>query len=188
MLHGLLERLPVFTLDAARDAAGTGVVRHQHHVAAGQADEGGEGSTLVAALLLLDLDDDFLAFLQQLADVGFAFRVRIEILAGDFLQRQEAMTLRAVIDEAGFQGGFDAGDPAFVDIGLFLFAGRNLDVEIVEVLSVDDGHAQLFALSRVDQHTLHCGFLGLAARPRAAVAPDWRPAGDRAAAMRLKAA
>ena len=91
----------------------------------GEADEGGERGALGAALLLLDLDDEFLAFGEQLADVHpAALRLLAEVLLGDFLQRQEAVALRAVVDEAGFERGLDAGDPAFVDVGFFLFAGR----------------------------------------------------------------
>ena len=71
-LH-LVERfaqlLAVLAFDAARHAAGAGVVRHEHEEAAGEADEGRERGALVAAFLLLDLDDDFLAFVEQLADV-----------------------------------------------------------------------------------------------------------------------
>ena len=125
LVHDLAHLVAVFALDAARHAAGARVVRHQHQEAAGEADEGGEGRALVAALLLLDLDDEFLAFGEQLADVHpAALRLLAEVLLGDFLQRQEAMALRAVVDEAGFERGLDAGDPAFVDVGFFLFAGR----------------------------------------------------------------
>ena len=79
-----------------------------------------------------------------------------EVLAGDFLQRQEAVAFGAVFDEAGFQGGLDAGDAALVDVGLLLLPGRDLDVEVVERLAIHHGHAQLFRLSRIDQHTFHC--------------------------------
>jgi hypothetical protein len=62
-----LSVLAVLALDPARHAAGARIVRHQHQVAAGQADEGGERRALVAALFLLDLDDEFLAFAQEFA-------------------------------------------------------------------------------------------------------------------------
>ncbi len=69
----LLERLAhdvaVLALDAARDAAGAGVVRHQDDESAGEADVGGERRALGAALLLFDLDDDLLAFAQDIADL-----------------------------------------------------------------------------------------------------------------------
>ena len=59
---------PVLALDAARDAAAARVVRHQHQVAAGQRDEGRQRRALVAALFLLDLDDQFLAFAERVLD------------------------------------------------------------------------------------------------------------------------
>ena len=62
LVHDVAQLVAVFALDAARHAAAARVVRHQHEVAAGQADEGGERGALVAALVLVDLDDQFLAF------------------------------------------------------------------------------------------------------------------------------
>ena len=51
-------------------------------------------------------------FGEQLADVvAPAVRLLAEVVLGDFLQRQEAVALRAVVDEAGFERGLDAGDP-----------------------------------------------------------------------------
>ena len=95
LVHRLAQLVAVLALDAARDAAAARVVRHQDEVAAGQADEGREGGALVAALVLLDLDDELLAF-------GSASWMRArpgvdagpEIAAGDFLERQEAVALR----------------------------------------------------------------------------------------------
>lgn len=100
-----------------------GLFGHQHQIAAGQTDEGGERCALGAAFLLLDLDNDFLAFAEQLGDIEPAagFHARLEIIAGDFLQRQKAVAIPAIFNEAGIQAGFDAGDAAFVDIGFFLF-------------------------------------------------------------------
>ena len=72
-LH-LVERfaqlLAILAFDAARDAAGARIVRHQHQEAAGEADEGRQRGALVAAFFLLDLDDEFLALVEQLADVA----------------------------------------------------------------------------------------------------------------------
>ena len=79
----------------------------------------------------------------------------LEVFPGDFLQRQEAVALGAVIDEAGFEAWLDAGDPALVDVGLLLFRGRDFDVEVVEALAIDQCNAQLFCLSCVDQHSFH---------------------------------
>ncbi|HET6605582.1 MAG TPA: hypothetical protein VFG62_02855, partial [Rhodopila sp.] len=68
-------------------------------------------------------------------------------------------------------GGFDASDAALIDIGLFLLAGRDFDIEIVKGLAIDNGHTQLFTLSCVDQHTFHCNFSSACRASRAAVAP-----------------
>ena len=172
VVQRLLQRLPVLALDPARHAAGLRVVRHQHHVAAGQADEGGQGGALVAALLLLHLHDHFLAFLDQLADARLVMvEARREVLAGDFLQRQEAVAFGAVFDEAGLERSLDAGDSTLVDIGLLLFPRGDFDVQVVQVLAIDNGHAQLFTLSRVDQHTFHGGNPRLGRASRASVAP-----------------
>src|SRR5450759_3567284 len=114
--HDLAHLIAVLALDAARDAAGARIVWHQHEEAAGKAHEGRECGTLRAALLLLNLHRDFLAFSQELADVQTPpLGLLPKELLGDFFQRQEAVTLGAVFDEAGFEGGFDAGDTAFVD-------------------------------------------------------------------------
>ena len=156
-VHGALELGPVLALDPARDAAGGGGVGHQHHVAAGQRDERGQGRALVAALVLVDLDHHLLAFAQELLDAGLVVvDAGGEIVAGDFLQRQEAVAGRAVLDEGGFKRGLDAGDAALVDVGLFLFLGGLLDVDVVQVLAIDDGDAQFLCLRRIDQHAFHC--------------------------------
>ena len=65
------------------------------------------------------------------------------------------MALGAVFDEGGLEAGFYTGDAGFVDIGLFLFAARGFDIEIEKFLAIDDGDAQLFGLSCVDQHAFH---------------------------------
>ena len=128
-VHGLAHLIAVFALDAARDAARAGIVRHQHQKTAGQTDEGGERGALVAALLLFDLHDELLAFLQKILDVEPAAGggLGTEIFLGDFLQRQKAVALRAIFDERRFEARLYAGDPAFIDIGFFLFPGRDLN-------------------------------------------------------------
>ena len=128
-LH-LVERLAQFvallTLDAAGYAAGAGIVGHEHQIAPGQADEGGERGALVAALLLLDLDDDLLALGQGGLDAVLA--VAAEVVLGDLLEREEAVPIAAVVDEGGFQTRLDAGDAPLVDVGLALLAAADLDV------------------------------------------------------------
>jgi len=156
LLHGFTQFLAVFALDAARHAAAAGVVGHQHQIAAGQRDERGQGRALVAALFLLDLDDEFLAFAQHVLDAGAAdVHAFLEVGAGDFLEGKETVAFLAIVDEAGFQAGFDAGDDALVDVAFALFAAGGFDVEVDELLPVDDGNAQFFLVRCVEQHALH---------------------------------
>ncbi|TWG92516.1 hypothetical protein L599_001900000040 [Luteimonas sp. J16] len=166
-VHGLFQLGPVVALDPARDAARGGGVGHQHHVAAGQGDERGQGRALVAALLLVHLDHDLLALAQEFLDVaGAVVGTGLEVVAGDLLQRQEAVAFGTVVDEGRFEGGFEPGDAALVDVRLLLFAGRLFDVDVVEGLAVHDRHAQFFRLRGVDEHSLHWyAFLALAAAP-----------------------
>ncbi len=157
LVQGVLQGSPVFAFDATGDTARARRVRHQHHVTAGQRDERGQGGALVATLFLVHLDDDFLAFLQQLADAGLVVvDTGLEVVAGNFLQRQEAMAATTVFDEGRFQRGLDAEDPALVDVGLLLFLRRLLDIDVIQRLAIDDGNTQLFSLRGVDQHSLHC--------------------------------
>ena len=66
----------LLALDAARHAAAARVVGHQDQVAAGQADERGERSALVAALVLVDLDDELLALAHHVLDARAGRRRR----------------------------------------------------------------------------------------------------------------
>jgi len=81
--------------------------------------------------------------------------ISLEVAAGDLFERQEAVPVGPVIDESRFQTGFDASDAAFVNVRFFLFPRRRFDVEIVQPLPIHEGYAQLFLLSRVDQHAFH---------------------------------
>src|SRR5688572_4153641 len=88
VVHRLAELLAVVALDAARYSARARVVGHEDQEAPCQADEGRERRTLVAAFLLLDLDDQLLAFLEQVADAGAVVPVavlRLEVVPRDFL-------------------------------------------------------------------------------------------------------
>jgi hypothetical protein len=157
LVHRLLEFGPVVALDPAADATAARVVRHQHHIAAGQRNERGQRGALVAALFLLDLDQQFLAFADRVADPGLGRRdAGGEIGPGDFLERQEAVAVFAVVDEAGFQRRLDARDDCLVDVALALFAPFDLDFVVEEFLSIDDCQPAFFGLCGIDQHPLHC--------------------------------
>ena len=65
------------------------------------------------------------------------------------------MAFSAEVHEGGFQGGFYPGDLAFVDVGLFLFAGSVFDIQVIQPLAVDQCHPNLFRVSGVNKHTFH---------------------------------
>ncbi len=156
LVQRFLQRGAVFAFDATRHATGGGRVGHQHHVTAGQGDERGQGRALVATLFLVHLDDHFLALAQQLADAGLVrVDASLEVIAGDFLERQEAVAVGPVFDEGRFQRRFKARDAALVDVRLLLFLGRLFDVDVVQRLAIHDGYPQLFSLRGIDQHSLH---------------------------------
>ncbi|CDF96756.1 hypothetical protein BN844_2337 [Pseudomonas sp. SHC52] len=154
-VEGFAQFIALFAFDAAGDAAGTRVVRHQDQVTAGQADESGQGGALVATFFFFDLDDDFLAFAQDVLDVDAAFRGFLEVFAGDFFEGQEAVALRAEIDKGSLKAWFDASNPAFIDVGLLLLACTGFDIQVVEALAVYQCNTQLFGLSCVNQHSFH---------------------------------
>ena len=154
--QGFAQFGPVLTLDAAGDAAGAGVVGHHDHIGAGEGDLGGQRSTLVAALLLLHLDDELLTLLEHVADGEAMLAPAVgEELLGHFLEGQKAVALGTVIDEGGFQTGFDAGDLALVDVGLLLLVTGRFDIQIVELLAIDQRNPDLFRLRGVDEHSFH---------------------------------
>ncbi len=118
LTHGLTGLAAVIALDLAGDTPGAGVVRHQHQVPAGEADEGGEGGPLGAALLLFHLDDEFLLLFYDIADVRTAafFGLVLEQGSGDFLEGEESVPFRTIVDKGRFKAGLDAYHPALIDI------------------------------------------------------------------------
>ncbi len=160
LTQGLPQFLTVVALDAPGNAPGARIVGHEHQVTAGQADERGERRPLGAAFFLVHLHQHLLAFGDDVLDHGSAAAVlRLllagEILAGDFLQRQKAVTLRAEVDEGRFQARLHPGDPGLVDARFLLLALAVLDVQVVELLPVYQGDTHLFGLRGVDQHSFH---------------------------------
>ncbi len=156
LVHGFAQFGTLVAIDAARDTAATRIVRHEHQVAAGQRDVGGQGGALVATLVLVDLNDQFLTFLEGLVDLGLAWlNARLEVAAGDFLERQETVSFRAVVDEAGFERRFDAGDDTLVNVAFTLFLGGGFNVEVNEFLTIDNGDTEFFRLCRIEEHAFH---------------------------------
>ena len=156
LVHRLFQLGALVTLDAARNAAAARVVGHEHHVAPGQADEGGERRALVAALFFFHLHQQFLAFLDDVVDArlrnGHAFS---EVLARDFLERQKAVAFFAVVHKARLQRWLYARDHGFVNVALALLAPLHFDFVVKQFLSIDDRQAALFGLRGIDQHPFH---------------------------------
>ncbi|CNS44462.1 Uncharacterised protein [Neisseria gonorrhoeae] len=148
--HRGFEFLTLFAFDTAGYAAAARIVRHQYQIASGEADEGGQRRAFVAALVFFDLDDDFHAFFEHVLNARAPAFVAEEIRTRYFFKRQKAVAVGSVIDETRFQRRLDAGNDAFVDIAFALFFAQRFDVQIQQVLSVDDGNAQLFGLRCVE--------------------------------------
>ena len=160
--HGFAHDVAILAGDPARHPACLGVVGHQHQETSGETDIGCQRRALVAALFLFDLDDNVLALAQHLAD-GDAIAILglpDEILRRNLLQRQKPVAVGAIVDERRLEAGFNPGNTTFVDIRFFLFAGRHLDVEVVEFLAIYQCYSQLFLLSCIYQHSFHWNLLG----------------------------
>ncbi len=157
-VHGFFELGALIALNAAGDATGARVVGHQYQIAAGKRNKGGQGRALVATLFFVDLNDDFLTFGENILDVDLAFDLAgrlLEVFFRDFLQGEEAVAVCAKVDKGGLKAGFHARDPAFVNVGFFLFACTGFDVQIKQSLAVYQRYAQLFRVSCIDQHSFH---------------------------------
>ena len=158
--HGLPRLGAVAAFDLPGHAAGPGVVRHQHQVASRKADEGGQGRAFVAPFLFFHLDDVFLPHLQFVLDVDAAAAIAalggFEQGAGYFLEGKEPVPLGAEIDKSRLQTGFNPDHAALVDVRFFLFASFCFNIQVVQTLAINQRHPQLFRLSGVYQHSLHC--------------------------------
>ena len=166
----LAQLRPVLALDAPRDPARPRVVGHQDEIASGKARKRGECGALPAALLFLDLNEQLQPFGQGVLDrrrlADFSLLVGV-VLTCDLLERQEAVPLRAIVDERGLQALLHPRDLRLVDARLALTAPGNFDVEVVQELAIHHRDPAFFGLGRVDQHSFHCSFRGrTAAGPR----------------------
>ena len=73
-----------------------------------------------------------------------------QVFFADFLEREKAVPLRAVIDKGRFQRGLNPGDFSFVNIGFFLRGIKGFDVKVVELLAIYQRNPQLFLLGGVN--------------------------------------
>ena len=82
-----------------------------------------------------------MAFAQGVLNARGAYiNTFFKVTAGDFFERQKAVTLFAVADEAGFEAGFNAGNDAFIDVAFALFTAGDFNVKVDQLLPIDDGN------------------------------------------------
>ena len=156
LVHYVAQFGTLVTLDAARDTATTRVVGHQYQITAGQTDNGRQCCTLVAALVLVDLNDQFLAFAQGFLDRRTAdIDAWLKIGARDFLEREKAVPVGTVIDKGRFEARLDACNDAFINVALFLFLGGRFNVEINQFLTINNGNTEFFSLCCIKKHAFH---------------------------------
>ena len=60
------------------------------------------------------------------------------------------MSFRAEVDEGGFETGFHPDDAGLVDVAFLLLIGAVFDVEVVELLTIDEGDPNFLWLGRID--------------------------------------
>ena len=88
LIHGFFEFGAFVALDATAHTATAWVVGHQDHIASRQAHEGGEGCAFVAAFFFFDLNQEFLAFADDVLDTRLAHRhAGGEVLTRNFFER-----------------------------------------------------------------------------------------------------
>ena len=151
LVHRFFEFCAVVALDAAANATTTWVVGHEHHIATGQADEGGQGCALVATFFFFHLYQQLLAFFDGVLNACLARRHAFgEVLFGDFFEWQETVAVFAVVHKASFERRLDAGHDCFVDVAFALFAAFDFDFIVEQFLAVDDGQAAFFRLGCVN--------------------------------------
>ena len=87
---------------------------------------------------------------------GFAILVRDLVVVGvDFAEGQETVTIAAVFDECGLEGGFYPGNPCEIDIAFKLLLGRCFKIKFFNAGTTHHGHPGFLRVAGVDQHT--CG-------------------------------
>ena len=94
-IQGFAHFTALRAFDAPRDAAGFGIIGHQHHKRPRQADVAGQCRAFVATLLFFHLNDEFGAFFEDIRNAKiFAACGLVSVVGGiDFFKREKTMTL-----------------------------------------------------------------------------------------------
>jgi len=156
--------------DLARDADAVDG-RHENDVLAGQADVRGDAGALAADAVLGDLDQDVLALLEQVADLGALAAAALAAPAralglvvaapqlehllevGDHvLDVEEGVLAEADVDEGALHAGQYSDHLALVDVADDVAAGA-LEEQLRRLAVLHDGYARLVG-ARVDDDLL----------------------------------
>jgi hypothetical protein len=164
VLDDFLQALAVLRAgDLARNAAATRGVRHQHRIAAGERQVGGQRRALVAALFLDDLHQQDLAALDDFLDLvllgSFGFQKRLTIgkwdlivIRMDFAECKETVAVAAIFDECGLQRWLYTGYPGKIDIAAYLFLVLGFKIKFFDPVATDHDDACFLRVGGVDQH------------------------------------
>ena len=91
-----------------------------------------------------------MTLLELILDAALAAVAIAQILPRDFLEGQEAVAIRAVVNKTSLEARLDAGDDGFIDVALALFLARGLDVEVDQFLAIDDPDPEFLRLGGVE--------------------------------------
>ena len=135
----LAEAVALLVIEPARDADAF-AVRREDHVPAGDRQIHREARALGLERILDHLDDDFLAWLEHVADLpGLASGAAAPAWSldpgqDDLVDVQEPVLLQADVDERGFQPGEDVVHAALVDVAHDRAGSASLDVELGDLV------------------------------------------------------
>ena len=91
--------------------------------------------------------------LRLLAQQRLAVLARDLVIVGmDFREGEEAVAVAAIVDERGLERRLDPRHLGEIDVALELLALGALEIKLLDPVSLDDRHAGLFPVARVDQH------------------------------------
>ena len=86
---------------------------------------------------------------------GFAVGDRDAVIVGmDLREGEEAMAVAAIFHECRLQRRLDPGHLREIDVALELLPACDLEIELIEPVSIDHGNPGLFRVRGVHQHTL----------------------------------
>src|SRR6202008_548597 len=80
------------------------------------------------------------------------------IVGVDFAEGEETVSIVAVVDERGLKRRLYASNLGEINVALYLFFCRRLEIELFESVAVEHHHPRLFRMGGIDKHTFcHSG-------------------------------